>query len=560
MVVFLNPGPALTISGPEARKGAGHVDPDRDVLDAEWLDAALLELEDDIHWDAVPMLERAERYECLAHLLGDDMLVARAQLSQANMRMRSGDVAEAAQRIWHIHQWAVDNDARKLTARTHLIWSAIHRHLGDAAQSLEHAVLSVELLDDTATGHMQIWHRAKLADALAFAGSMDAARERFDQAERLTTELDRPFLQLYVLNNYAYSEHAVGNYAQAELVAQRLRVLATTHNFELDATVLDTIGAIELGNGHYAAAEQTMLQCIEKYSLIRRDDADAMPEYLLNLARAQRGLKAYERAQHSLDESRRLCADRELGHFLVQVHQEQAELHAARGEFAEAYEAHKSFFAAYMGLRSRQREAQARTRQALFETAEARQEAERFREQARRDPLTGLRNRRFIDEQLSRLIGTDADLTVALVDLDHFKRINDQLSHDVGDQVLVQVAKILETELAAVSPDGFVARMGGEEFLMVLPGCPTQRAGRAVDSIRRAVGAYEWDGITQGLPVTISIGVACVSESEKATQPGLLSTADRNLYAAKHGGRDRVVCGVPGPDSSRSYRDRASAA
>ena len=536
------------------------MDPDREVFDVERLHAALLELEDEIHWDPAVVYDRALRYERQARLLGDDLLVARARLAQANMRMRAGDVADAAQRIWHVHQWAVDHHARQLTARTHLIWAAIHRHLGDAAQSLEHAVLAVELLDETATDHMRIWHRAKLIDALAFAGSLEAARQRFDQVERLTVELDRPDLLLFVLNNYAYAEHAAGNFALAAKVAHRLRAHADKHGFELDATVLDTIGAIEMGNGHFAEAERTMQDCIEVYLSMNRDDADAMPEYLLNLARAQRGLGAYQRAQDSLDESRRLCADRELGHFLVQVHQEQAELHAARGEFAEAYEVHKVFFTAHNALRSRQREAQARTRQALFETAEARQEAERFREQARRDPLTGLRNRRFLDEQLPRLIGTDPDLTVAIVDLDHFKRINDQLSHDVGDQVLVQVARLLETELAAVSADGFVARMGGEEFLLVMPGCPSSHAGHQLDGIRRAIGTHDWAGLTRGLPVTVSIGVAGVAEAETLTQPGLLSTADRNLYAAKHGGRDRVVCGEPGPDRSHSYRDRASAA
>ncbi|WP_308120840.1 GGDEF domain-containing protein [Paractinoplanes bogorensis] len=533
---------------------------DREVLDAEQLHIALLEIEDEIHWDAATTLESAQRYERQARLLGDELLVTRARLCQVNMRMRAGDVAEAAQRMWQIHRWAVDNNARQLTARTHLVWAAIHRHLGDAAKSLDNAVRSVELLDETATGFMHIWHRAKLADSLAFAGSMEPARERFAQAERLTIELDRPFLRLYVLNNYAYSEHAAGNHELAAQVAVRLRALSAEHKFELDATVLDTIGAIEMSNGHYAEAEQTMQACIEKYSSFRRHDADAMPEYLLNLARAQRGLGAYERAQASLDESRRLCADRELGHFLVQTHQEQAELHAARGEFAEAYAAHKVFFAAYNRLQSRQREAQARTRQAMFETTEARKEAERFREQARRDPLTGLRNRRYLDEQLPRLIDTDPDVTVAIVDLDHFKRINDQLSHDVGDQVLVQVAKLLETELAAVSPDGFIARMGGEEFLMVLPGCPSSRAARELDEIRRTVGAYDWGDLTRGLPVTVSIGVAGLGEAESPTQPGLLSTADRNLYAAKHGGRDQVVSGVPGPDRTRSYRDRASAA
>jgi diguanylate cyclase (GGDEF)-like protein len=148
---------------------------------------------------------------------------------------------------------------------------------------------------------------------------------------------------------------------------------------------------------------------------------------------------------------------------------------------------------------------------------------------------------------------------VAIVDLDHFKRINDQLSHDVGDRVLVQVAKLLETELAAVSPDGFVARMGGEEFLVVLPRTGVPEATHRLDDIRRAIATYGWDEVTHGLPVTVSIGVAGRADADARTQPGMLSTADRNLYAAKHGGRDRVVSGTPRVGRTRSYRDNAAA-
>jgi diguanylate cyclase (GGDEF)-like protein len=245
---------------------------------------------------------------------------------------------------------------------------------------------------------------------------------------------------------------------------------------------------------------------------------------------------------------------------LVRVHQEQAELHAARGEFAEAFAVHKIFFSAHNALHSTQREAQARTRQAMFETTEARQEAERFREQARRDPLTGLRNRRFLDEELPDLIDAGGPLTVAIVDLDHFKRINDQLSHDVGDQVLVLVAKLLETELAAVSPDGFVARMGGEEFLMVLPGTDVPTATAQLDGVRRAISGYAWAELTRGLPVTVSIGVAGLQHVPSPTQANLLSTADRHLYVAKRAGRDRVVCDTPRETRDRVYRGSASAA
>ncbi|WP_433299081.1 diguanylate cyclase [Actinoplanes sp. CA-030573] len=518
---------------------------DGDAVDGSGLAAALLELEDEINWDAGAMLERAQWLEREAKALGDELLVARARLSQANLHMRSGDLAGAARRIWKVHQWAVEHGARQLTARTHLVWANIHRLLGDAAQCLEHSVLSVELLDETATDHMRIWHRVKLADALSLNGSIDAARLRYQQAAELATRLGRPDLLLVLLNNFAYAELAAGNHERAQEVAARLQEHARTCGFRLDASLLDTVGAIQIENGQHAEAETTLLRCIEQHTTGSQDDADALPEYLLTLARAQRGLPAYDRAQHSLDESHRLCAERELGHVLVRVHQEQAELYAARGQFAEAFAAHKDFFAAYTRQHSLQREAQARTRQAMFETEEARQEAERFREQARRDPLTGLRNRRFLNEQLPGLIESDPALTVAIIDLDHFKRINDQLSHDVGDRVLVQVAKIFETELAAAVPDGFACRLGGEEFLMVLPETPVGPAVALLDDIRRTVSGFGWESLTEGLPVTVSIGVAGVADAAAPTQPALLSIADRHLYAAKHGGRDRVVYGQP---------------
>jgi diguanylate cyclase (GGDEF)-like protein len=529
------------------------------VDDAERLSAALLTIEDQIVWDAAAMLEQAIELERQANKLGDETLAIRARLCQANMLMRKGDIAGAARQIYELHEWAVERGESRLHARAHLIWANIHRLLGDAAKCLEHSLSSVELLDETATPHMHVWHRAKLADALGFADSMEAARLRYAQTEDLAIELNQPRLLMSMLNNYAYTEYAGGNHPQAQEVAARLQAHAAVHGFDLDPAALDTIGAIQIENGRYADAERTLQECIERHGEGRHDDADALAEYLLTLARAQRGLGATDRAQISLDMSRALCVERELHEVLVRVHQEQAELHAARGEFAQAFAVHKVFFTAHDDLHSLKREAQARTRQAMFETAEAREAAEHFREQARRDPLTGLRNRRYVDEELRALIDAGGELTVAIIDLDHFKWVNDRLSHDVGDQVLVLVAKLLETELAAVSPDGFVARMGGEEFLMVLPGIGVLEATEQLDAVRRAVSSYGWSEITGSLPVTVSIGVAGLWEAPAATQPAILSIADRNLYVAKRGGRDRVVAGAARDGRARSYRDTPAA-
>ncbi|MFC7530308.1 diguanylate cyclase [Actinoplanes sp. GCM10030250] len=529
------------------------------AIDAEALSAALLAIEDERSWDAEAELTRSLEIERAALALGDGLLVTRAQLCQANMRLRSGDVSGAAAQIWRVHQWAVSHDERQLLARTHLVWSNIHQHLSDAEQALEHAVLAVELLDDDSTTHMHIWHRTKLADALWAADSMDAARVRYRQAEQLAVESGSPAL-LCLLNNYAFTEFDTGNQTRAEEVAERLLVLADERGELLEPAYLDTIGWIQIGNERYEDAEQTMRLCIDRYAEGRYDNADAMPMYLLTLARAQRGLGAYEGAQASLDSSRILCLERDLGDLLVRVHEEQAELHAARGDFARAFAVHKVFFGAYQTRHSVQREARTRTRQAMFETVEARQEAERFREQARRDPLTGLHNRRHVDERLPGLIDSDPALTIALVDLDHFKQVNDRLSHNVGDQVLVSVADLLTREIAIACPDGFVARLGGEEFLIVLPDTSVASAAGLLDHVRRMVRGHDWLPLTRGLPVTVSIGVATVAEVADPTQPTLLSTADSRLYAAKHAGRDRVVSAADHHGGLRGYAQHASAA
>lgn len=511
-----------------------------DPIDADALSAALLDIEDRRSWDARAELARAIHLEEAAHQLDDPLLIARARLCQANMRMRLGDIGAATEQIWQVHEWVIANDARILMARMHMLWAYIHQYLGDAEQGLEHALLAVELLDDDCTTHMHIWHRTKLADAFWAAGSMDAARIRYAQAEELAVAAGHPAL-LCLLNNHAYAEYDSGDQQRAEEVADRLLRLADAWGMPLEPSYLDTIGSIQIGNGRYAEAERTLALCLERHAEGKWDDANDMAHYLVTLARAQRGLGKFGPAQASLDEASRHCIARDLGESLVRVHQEQAELYAAQGDFEAAFAAGRTFFSAYQNLHSLQQEARTRTRQALFETVEARQEAERFREQARRDPLTGLHNRRHVDEKLPGLIESDPALTVALVDLDHFKQINDRLSHHAGDQVLIRVAGLLADGVATGCPDGFAARMGGEEFLIVLPGTGADRAVHLLDEIRRTVRAQDWHGITHGLPVTISAGIATSTDAPVPSQPALLSTADRHPYAAKHAGRDRVV-------------------
>jgi diguanylate cyclase (GGDEF)-like protein len=495
--------------------------------------------------DVEEVLAAAVEIEHAAEAVGDPVIELRARLLQADMLERKGETRQGVRTLWDIHAWAVTNDCRPLLARTHLLLARTHSNLGDMAACLDHSVSAVEYLDEHAPPSKRAFYLVKLADALGWTGSFDAARERYRQAEQLALAAHDDDRHLTVLNNLAYTEYEAGEPERAWAAVERMTAVMAATGQEPSPNRLDTMARIQIALGRHADAEQIILRAIALYEGMGYEEADALAEYLLTLAVAQRGLGATDRAQVTLDRSQALCAERALGEIRVRVLDEQAELYAATGDFRSAFETYKVSRAADAELRSKQREAEARTRQAIYETTEARREAERFREQARSDALTGLRNRRYVDEELPALIeqavAAGAPLTVALVDLDHFKRINDLLSHDVGDRVLSIVADVLRNAVATISPAAFVARMGGEEFLVVLPGVAPAEAERHLDTLLRLVRGYPWPPVTGELPVTLSIGASATGECGAVTQSALLAEADRHLYEAKRGGRDRLV-------------------
>jgi diguanylate cyclase (GGDEF)-like protein len=162
---------------------------------------------------------------------------------------------------------------------------------------------------------------------------------------------------------------------------------------------------------------------------------------------------------------------------------------------------------------------------------------ERLEHLAAHDPLTGLRNRRgfevAIDGHLG-VLGVDGDLSLLVMDLDHFKRVNDSLGHDAGDDVLRRFAALLRS----AAPEADVpTRLGGEEFALVLPRAGEARALAVAEHLRTLVRA-EFAGF--GCPVSVSVGVA--SRGPEAADAGELTrAANRALYAAKRLGRDRCV-------------------
>ncbi len=160
-------------------------------------------------------------------------------------------------------------------------------------------------------------------------------------------------------------------------------------------------------------------------------------------------------------------------------------------------------------------------------------------EAANQDFMTGLFNRRFLfdagHKQYEASKRAEQDIAVAVMDIDHFKKVNDTYGHDAGDYVIKKVAGILKQH---ARKSDIVSRMGGEEFCVVAPNMKTESAQASFDKIRNAIqsSVFEFEGTK--IPITISIGVCCVAQVKLERA---ITVADENLYKAKQAGRNTVI-------------------
>jgi len=167
---------------------------------------------------------------------------------------------------------------------------------------------------------------------------------------------------------------------------------------------------------------------------------------------------------------------------------------------------------------------------------------EKLRTQSLRDPLTGLYNRRYMEDALDRYLSiaerTGESTAVIMIDLDHFKALNDKHGHAKGDAVLRDVAGQL---VGALRPADVVSRYGGEELLIILPNCPLEDAELKAEMLRSRIEALSEPA---GVPISASFGVACVPETS-GNRAEAIPMADAALYAAKRAGRNCVRVAEP---------------
>jgi diguanylate cyclase (GGDEF)-like protein len=492
-------------------------------------------------------LPAARRIAAAAADLGRPDLAMRARLVEADVAARQGSPLQASHEIQAVNDWATDADDRYIAARSSFLQCAVQFRIGDLPTARLHGITGVDLLPADAPTSIRVDHLTMLAVA---HGPGPAADRCYRRALQLTEQSGDTARSLGLLNNLAFFAWRAGDLATAAQRVEQMRSSAARHDLPLKPSMLDTAARVYTDSGRPDEAVATLRPAVDDHeaSLFELGNIGvlhtapyALPQCQVTLARALRSAGRYDEAERYLDAAARTPHDRILGVTLTELLEERAGLAAARGDWRAAYEQHIVFHDTSTRLHDEEQESRARLIQASYDADERRRDTVRFRELAMRDALTGLYNRRFIDEQLrsltSRAAAARTPLSAAIVDADFFKRINDECSHDVGDAVLRTMSSILSATV--VAPET-VGRLGGEEFVILMPDVSAEDAAMRCEQVRYAIARHDWSPLVGAIPITVSIGVATAGNGQ--TSPAaILSDADRNLYAAKRSGRNRVV-------------------
>lgn len=477
---------------------------------------------------------------------GYPALAVRARLILTDISARSASALTVVKSLDELIAQAKRIGAVYALARGHFLMSTVQYLAGDIVEARARAVNGVELLPADAPTAIRVDHLVMMANA--FEGAEHSLRT-FREALDLALDAGDIHRAAGVHNNLAYFARKVGDTDAALSSVTDMVNLAREHGLPLNAFAVETAARVYLHVGRYSDAIDALLPVVNSTDTpqvangagVLHTAQYILPECLVTLAQAYQRRGDYDEAQAMLSRAKKIVRSQGLTQTEARALEVQAELSAARQDWKRAYAEHRHFHAVDMEIQNREMEMRAHTAQATYDASAPDGYTEQFRQLAIRDALTGLYNRRFIDEQLATLTeqaqNQRSPLSAAIIDADYFKRINDECSHAVGDEVLRTVAQLFTDTV--VAPET-VGRLGGEEFVVLMPGVTAADAAKRCEQLRHAVDTYDWVPLVGDIPVTVSIGVA-TAPTGQTSPAAILSDADRNLYAAKRSGRNRVV-------------------
>jgi diguanylate cyclase (GGDEF)-like protein len=442
-----------------------------------------------------------------------------------------------------------------------------HYYMGDYVAALDHLTRSLRVAEAIEDRGLEAYALDRIACVHASAGHLDVALEAHRRALAIHRERGDALGEALALNNIAYTYLDLGDPEAALASAEAaLRFCECREHHFLEMGVLDTLGEIHLRTGNLDAAQAYSERGLALARSHRSEPDEANSMMVLGRIAFQRGamdeaLESMERALHVAEDRSRAVEQYECHELLSQVHERRGELDRALFHYRRFHElkqakVNEETTSRLANLRvehqveSSRKDAEIERLRSLAlerEVEERRLAQARLEAQASLDPLTGLHNRRHLAvlaEELARAAAEGRPVSLMIFDIDRFKQVNDTRGHRGGDRVLVSVAR----ELVRNSRDTDTpCRYGGDEFLVLLTGMDARAAGKAAERLRSAVSDTPVKFGDAAIPITISAGVASVQPGGRADLASLIEAADRALYAAKQGGRDRIVMAGAGP-------------
>jgi diguanylate cyclase (GGDEF)-like protein len=533
------------------------------------LHRALDRARDRHHEDHEAALAEAARCHEIARAVDDPVLRCRALVLQAAVALQRGDLQGGVALTAEAEPYADDDAAR---AELAAVKGQLSFFAGAYAESLLQAERAIELADQVGGLGLRVftrryacvvfgnigvsdWHgrlHEVLRLSIAAGNAWDEAMSRNDLAHYTMEQGDTDGAEREIAaalasaeplapdNRFALAvisctraeirlraDRAEDALADAERAIDLLVAIGDPNPYLLAMTVVMHVQAL-LALSRYDEAERTGRHAVDRLgervpqarSMILTAVAEALRE-------AGRTEEAYSVLAASADVERR--AFQELSALQRGLERATLETHAARSESDALAAKNRELESVVQELHEARRTLERRTQQ--LETLQ-----EQLREQADRDWLTGLHNRRYLAREAGRHAAAPGPFSLAVLDLDHFKHVNDRFGHQTGDEVLMRVAALL---LGTMRGQDVVVRTGGEEFVLLMPHTDAAAAAAACERLRTAIRDEPWDRIAQGIVLTASIGVATAQTG--GDLGALTELADQRVYEAKGAGRDRVV-------------------
>ncbi len=509
-----------------------------------------------------------------AKLEADSIAIGLAYRNLGYMDLIGGDLESAWDRLNAALETGRRYQMPELIAESSNCLAGVYRNMGNTNNALNHLENAQKIYESLHQIESLTPLKLNIGFLLQDLGRHDEAISYFYGALQTLKEYPNPIRQLEAQGNLAVSYTALGKYKEAVALLEKVIEVAKHHDLKQhQIRNLVNLGEAIAKQGKNHQALRILYQALQML------EDGLTPEgkifCLLNIAKVQQKMKDYKDALDSLLEAKEIAIELKFIPVQAQIAHAEYEIHKMQKNSEAALEA----FERYHKVHEQQRQHNAEQELRLFtlerdfektvaeaeisrlKTVELAQLLERVQESDRakaqlleelgvktqqlevmvkQDSLTGVHNRRFLEQVLElefqKAQLNDDLLSLALLDLDNFKSINDQFSHHVGDQVLCTVGQLMRN---CVRAKDVAARYGGEEFVLALPKASLEQAQVICERLRKSIEEYPWDEIHPRLKVTASIGIAVNSEVQNHEK--LLQLADEQMYRAKRNGKNRVV-------------------